>query len=416
MKINSQRYEEILSENIESIFETFENIESEKEVEAEKTERRASGRRVWGGAGGGYNRENKSVPLTPAKVLLEHYNSLSEYEYKEIRGYSEIYYWGKTKRVLSEPFCDSDLYYKCEEGDHIAYRYEVHKALGEGSFGLVLQCTDHKTQTQVAIKILRKGKKFDKIAEDEIFVLDSLKSHEGIVSKLTQFQFRGHHFIVYELLSIDLYNYLQTTNFSALSLSLIRRIATQLVISLKQIHSAGFIHCDLKPENILFKASNKSIIKIADFGSACQENSPIYSYLQSRFYRAPEVILQMNYSYKIDIWSLGCVLFELYCGNPLFPGCDEHDQMHRIIEVLGEVPSKLLIFSRRKEKINFKFSANGMKIVPGSRPLRSLIDPNESDFLSFLQGCLEIDPQKRLDSESALMHPWIQGSKVLRKK
>ena len=80
------------------------------------------------------------------------------------------------------------------------------------------------------------------------------------------------------------------------------------------------VHCDLKPENILLKEPNKSGIKVIDFGSSCFENEKIYTYIQSRFYRAPEIILEIEYSVGIDMWSLGCIAAELHSGYPLFPG------------------------------------------------------------------------------------------------
>ncbi len=85
------------------------------------------------------------------------------------------------------------------------------------------------------------------------------------------------------------------------------------------------IHCDLKPENILLKQANKSGIKIIDFGSSCLWNQRIYTYIQSRFYRAPEIILGIPYTCAIDMWSFGCILAELYSGYPLFPGESETD-------------------------------------------------------------------------------------------
>ena len=79
----------------------------------------------------------------------------------------------------------------------------------------------------------------------------------------------------------------------------------------------------MKPENILLKAPNKSGIKVIDFGSSCFEAERIYTYIQSRFYRAPEIILGIPYTPAIDMWSFGCVLAELYTGFPLFPGENE---------------------------------------------------------------------------------------------
>ena len=78
------------------------------------------------------------------------------------------------------------------------------------------------------------------------------------------------------------------------------------------------IHCDIKPENILLRRPNKSGIKIIDFGSGTFENKQFYTYIQSRFYRAPEIILGIKYTPAIDMWSFGCMLYELCIGKPLF--------------------------------------------------------------------------------------------------
>jgi dual specificity tyrosine-phosphorylation-regulated kinase 2/3/4 len=85
------------------------------------------------------------------------------------------------------------------------------------------------------------------------------------------------------------------------------------------------VHCDLKPENILLKQPNKSGIKVIDYGSSCFTNSRIYTYIQSRFYRAPEIILGIPYTMAIDMWSFGCIIAELYTGYPIFPGENETD-------------------------------------------------------------------------------------------
>ena len=108
------------------------------------------------------------------------------------------------------------------------------------------------------------------------------------------------------------------------------------------LKSHSIIHCDLKPENILLEDRNKSDIKLIDLGSSCFQNERIYTYIQSRFYRAPEIMLGIPYTPAIDIWSLGCILAELYTGYPLFPGESEPEQMNLIMEVIGIPPSDLL--------------------------------------------------------------------------
>jgi dual specificity tyrosine-phosphorylation-regulated kinase 2/3/4 len=79
-------------------------------------------------------------------------------------------------------------------------------------------------------------------------------------------------------------------------------------------------------------------LKIIDFGSSCFENERVYTYIQSRFYRAPEVILGLPYSLPIDMWSFGCIMAELFIGYPLFPGENEQEQIQMFMEILG-VPS-----------------------------------------------------------------------------
>lgn len=91
----------------------------------------------------------------------------------------------------------------------------------------------------------------------------------------------------------------------------------------------------MKPENILLKNLHKSGIKIIDFGSSCFLESRCYTYLQSRYYRSPELIFGHDYNVEIDVWSMGCILAELYIGTPLFPGDDEIEMASMICDVCG---------------------------------------------------------------------------------
>ena len=103
------------------------------------------------------------------------------------------------------------------------------------------------------------------------------------------------------------------------------------------------IHCDLKPENILLKEKNKSAIKVIDFGTGTFQKSTYYTYIQSRYYRAPEIILGIPYTCAIDMWSLGCILIELFNGLPIFMGDDESDQLAAIMEYKGIPPLKMIV-------------------------------------------------------------------------
>merc|ERR1719387_1353360 len=129
-----------------------------------------------------------------------------------------------------------------------------------------------------------------------------------------------------------------------------RNLVGQLLKALECLKQAAIIHCDLKPENILLSSTQGTHVKIIDFGSACFEGHTVYTYIQSRFYRSPEVLLGLPYTSAIDMWSLGCISAELYLGLPIFPGTSEFDQMTRIVEVLGNPPKGMLQTGRSTRK------------------------------------------------------------------
>uniref|UniRef100_A0A1I8INF9 Dual-specificity kinase n=1 Tax=Macrostomum lignano TaxID=282301 RepID=A0A1I8INF9_9PLAT len=137
------------------------------------------------------------------------------------------------------------------------------------------------------------------------------------------------NFVCFDLLSYNLYDLLRNTNF--------RRVIEfneKICATIMQRFGVPIIHSDLKPENILLVNPKRSAIRIIDFGSSCHVNSRIYQYIQSRFYRSPEVLVGMQYGLPIDMWSLGCILVELHTGEPLFAGHHEADQLMRLVEVL----------------------------------------------------------------------------------
>jgi len=164
------------------------------------------------------------------------------------------------------------------------------------------------------------------------------------VRLLQHFMYRGHQCLVFEMLSLNLYELLRNTEFRGVSLNLIRKFGRQIVNALAFLAqpSVNIIHCDLKPENILLRSPRRSAIKVIDFGSSCKSDKRMYSYIQSRFYRSPEVMLGLQYSTAIDMWSLGCILVEMHTGEPLFAGKEQFDQMKKLTEVLGMVPSHLI--------------------------------------------------------------------------
>ena len=367
-------------------------------------------------------------PISPAQALKLFSSQLSAFEQGEILDFQQIYFVGNglgnkiamSSALPNNGFDDDRGDYKLAMGDHLSYRYEILSILGKGSFGQVCKCFDHKHKETVALKIIRNKRRFHQQGAVEIKVLDLLRNYDRddrmcVVKMRSYFLFRKHLCLSFELLSINLYDFLKNNEFRGLSLSLIRRFAIQLIIALKYCRTHGVIHCDLKPENVLLKQSNKSGIKVIDFGSACMQNERIYTYIQSRFYRAPEIILGIPYTTSIDMWSLGCILAELFLGTPLFPGESEHEQMLCIMEMMGLPPTEVLTVSTRK-KLFFdtqdapKVIANsrGKKRYPDTKSLSSVLRGADPSFIDFIRSCLTWDSSLRLTPDEALSHAWIQ--------
>ncbi|KAK8821082.1 hypothetical protein WA538_005713 [Blastocystis sp. DL] len=163
--------------------------------------------------------------------------------------------------------------------------------------------------------------------------------------------YNGHRCLVFEQLHYNLYDILRYNNFTGMNIRHVQRIAYQLFCALRYIHSDKnrIIHCDVKPENILLKQYHGFDIKLIDFGSSNHSGSSFFSYIQSRYYRAPEVMLGLPYDSSIDIWSVACVLFELCTGVPLFRGRNELEQIILITALLGSPPLSMLTKGKKVE-------------------------------------------------------------------
>jgi dual specificity tyrosine-phosphorylation-regulated kinase 2/3/4 len=233
------------------------------------------------------------------------------------------------------------------------------------------------------------------------------------------FYFRGHLCIATELLDMNLYEFIKSNAFRGFSVKLIRRFTKQMLSSLNLLKQHSVIHCDLKPENILLRHPLHSEIKVIDFGSSCFENEKVYTYIQSRFYRSPEVILGMTYGLPIDMWSLGCILAELYTGVPIFPGENEQEQLACIMEVFGP-PEKHLIEKSTRKKLFFDsmgkprltVSSKGRRRRPSSKTLQQVLKCDDEAFVDFLARCLRWDPDRRIKPDEAIRHEFITGQKA----
>eukprot|EP01062_Namystynia_karyoxenos_P072418 TRINITY_DN6857_c0_g1_i2.p1 TRINITY_DN6857_c0_g1~~TRINITY_DN6857_c0_g1_i2.p1 ORF type:complete len:745 (+),score=264.75 TRINITY_DN6857_c0_g1_i2:86-2236(+) len=371
---------------------------------------------------------NPGVSITPAQALKHYSDGLTDYEQSEIFDYPHIYYLGAGAQKVRGSIANSknNHGYDDDRGDynyvthdHIGFRFEILNILGKGSFGQVLKVFDYKENRPMALKVIRNKKRFHHQALVEVKILDHLRTHDpddqyNIVKMEEYFYFRNHLCITFELLSINLYEFIKNNNFQGVSLGLIRRFAIQLLTSLKYLYRERIIHCDLKPENILLKSPTKSGIKMIDFGSSCFDDERIYTYIQSRFYRSPEVILGISYGRAIDSWSFGCILAELYTGLPLFPGENEMEQLACIMEILDVPPRHIIEQSTRRKQFfdshdqpRIEPNSRGKRRRPGAKDLQSALHCSDPLFISFLEGFLRWDHRQRFTPEDGLRHEWI---------
>ncbi|KAJ3026858.1 UNVERIFIED_CONTAM: dual specificity protein kinase yak1 [Siphonaria sp. JEL0065] len=264
------------------------------------------------------------------------------------------------------------------------------------------------------------------------------------------FLFRNHLCIVFEMLSANLYELIKQNQFRGLSMSLVRIFVKQILECLVLLSRAKIIHSDLKPENILLKTLTEPEIKVIDFGSACHENQTIYTYIQSRFYRSPEVLVGLPYTSSIDMWSLGCIAAELYLGLPLFPGTSEYNQVSRIVDVLG-MPQQWMCEKGKTSKNFFGkkvgggyelktmeaymrdtglveqpskryFAGNTLEEIINVYPMpKKEMSSSETEkeianrkcLLDFLGGLLKLNPLERWSPQQAKMHPFVTGEPFL---
>ena len=225
---------------------------------------------------------------------------------------------------IKDFYDDSEGNLKIKIGEILIDRYEVIKNLGKGTFGNCFQCYDKENNEDVCIKIIKNLPKYNEQAKEEIKLINYINSsniiNENIFVQIkNNFIYHEHICIVFELLGNNLYEEIQKNNYNGFNILTIKKLAIQLLFGLLILKTKKIIHCDLKPENILLINKGKNNIKIIDFGSSCLENENYYLYIQSRFYRAPEILLGLPYGVEIDIWRSGCILCEFYTGMPIFP-------------------------------------------------------------------------------------------------
>ncbi|XP_078595823.1 mitogen-activated protein kinase 14-like isoform X4 [Branchiostoma floridae x Branchiostoma japonicum] len=290
----------------------------------------------------------------------------------------------------------------------IPERYQMLTPIGSGAYGQVCSAFDQQLQHKVAIKKLARPFQSEIHAKRSYRELRLLKhmEHENVIGLLNvmtptlTFEDFQDVYLVTPLMGADLNNIVKCQK---LTDDHVQFLVYQVLRGLKYIHSAGIIHRDLKPSNIAVNEDCE--LKILDFGLARLADDAMTGYVATRWYRAPEIMLNwMHYNKTADIWSVGCIMAELLTGRPLFPGTDHIDQLKRIMELVGTPDQEFL------QKISSESARSYVESLPkqSKKDFRGYFCGANPDAVDLLDKMLILDTDKRLTAEQALEHPYMR--------
>ncbi|XP_060646496.1 serine/threonine-protein kinase prpf4B isoform X3 [Drosophila nasuta] len=347
----------------------------------------------------------------------------------------------KTAKPVIQDDADGHLIY--HNGDILHHRYKIMATLGEGTFGRVVKVKDMERDFCMALKIIKNVEKYREAAKLEINALEKIaqKDPHGdhlCVKMIDWFDYHGHMCIVFEMLGLSVFDFLRENNYEPYSLDQVRHMAYQLCYSVKFLHDNRLTHTDLKPENILFVDSeytshynhkiNREVrrvkstdVRLIDFGSATFDHEHHSTIVSTRHYRAPEVILELGWSQPCDVWSIGCILFELYLGITLFQTHDNREHLAMMERILGQIPYRMArnhtLYSKTKTKYFYhgkldwdEKSSAGRYVRDHCKPL-FLCQLNDSEdhceLFNLIKKMLEYEPSSRITLGEALRHPFF---------
>ncbi|XP_039766543.1 serine/threonine-protein kinase PRP4 homolog isoform X2 [Ornithorhynchus anatinus] len=341
---------------------------------------------------------------------------------------------------LRDNWTDAEGYYRVNIGEVLDKRYNVYGYTGQGVFSNVVRARDMaRANQEVAVKIIRNNELMQKTGLKELEFLKKLNDADPddkfhCLRLFRHFYHKQHLCLVFEPLSMNLREVLKKYGKDVgLHIKAVRSYSQQLFLALKLLKRCNILHADIKPDNILVNES-KTILKLCDFGSASHvADNDITPYLVSRFYRAPEIIIGKSYDYGIDMWSVGCTLYELYTGKILFPGKTNNHMLKLAMDLKGKMPNKMIrkgVFKDQHfdQNLNFMYIEVDKVTEREKVTVMSTINPTK-DLLADLIGCqrlpedqrkkvhqlkdlldqiLMLDPAKRISINQALQHAFIQ--------
>uniref|UniRef100_A0A182N135 Protein kinase domain-containing protein n=1 Tax=Anopheles dirus TaxID=7168 RepID=A0A182N135_9DIPT len=345
----------------------------------------------------------------------------------------------KALSTFKQPFVrdDADGHLIYQIGDILHNRYKILATLGEGTFGRVVKVKDLERNHIMALKVIKNVEKYRDAAELEIGALEKImqldpKFEHLCVKMLDWFDYHGHTCIAFEMLGLSVFDFLKENNYEPYPIEQVRHIAYQLCFAVKFLHDSRLTHTDLKPENILFIDSeyttatvprknrdvrriNCTDIRLIDFGSATFDDEHHSTIVSTRHYRAPEVILELGWSQPCDVWSIGCIMFELYQGVTLFPTHDNREHLAMMERILGTIPYRMARKTRTKYfrygKLDWdEKSSTGRYVRDNCKPLHRCVLTDKPDHLQLfdlIRKMLEYDPANRITLDKALRHPFF---------
>ncbi|XP_060929958.1 mitogen-activated protein kinase 14A isoform X2 [Limanda limanda] len=286
-------------------------------------------------------------------------------------------------------------------------RYQSLSPVGSGAYGSVCSAYDRKSNLKIAVKKL--SRPFQSIIHAkrmyrELRLLKHMK-HENVIGLLdvfspaTSLKEFTDVYLVTHLMGADLNNIVKCQK---LTDDHVQFLIYQILRGLKYIHSADIIHRDLKPSNLAVNEDCE--LKILDFGLARHTDDEMTGYVATRWYRAPEIMLNwMHYNMTVDIWSVGCIMAELLTGRTLFPGTDHINQLQQIMRLTGTPPASLISRMPSHEARNYISSLPNM-------PKRSFADVfvgANPQAVDLLEKMLVLDTDKRITAAEALAHSYF---------
>nr|XP_038968488.1 MAPK/MAK/MRK overlapping kinase isoform X7 [Rattus norvegicus] len=281
--------------------------------------------------------------------------------------------------------------------------YKAIGKIGEGTFSEVLKMQSLRDGNYYACKQMKQH--FESIEQvnnlREIQALRRLNPHPNILT-LHEVVFdrkSGSLALICELMDMNIYELIRGRR-HPLSEKKIMHYMYQLCKSLDHMHRNGIFHRDVKPENILVK---QDVLKLGDFGScrSVYSKQPYTEYISTRWYRAPECLLTDGfYTYKMDLWSAGCVFYEIASLQPLFPGVNELDQISKIHDVIGTPCQKTLT--------KFKQAAETQTLAKHRRafyPKYSMVPESSSHNWSFSKEGRKQQPLRQEEGRARRQGP-----------